>query len=409
MNTTRFIRIGIPLLTLFIIAAFRPLLADYNYDAYFNGVLANSTVVGAGGAYRAAVDSISMVELNPVALSEIPSWYSLSFTYGSIEQQFNRLSPELSSQQKDIAYLSFGAGFKKSNWKNFGFGIFVTAPAAYKLKGKANSNLGQISDIEFNHQVSELIIPLSFQPTKHWTVGLSPKLFTSSIEFSADGASDETSGTGYGLDFGLLYKRSPNLSLSFTYHLAERSRLKLKESSLVNFDAFRATKSPRRFFIGSSWRFHPQWRANLDFGLVMPMNNTILPGSGISSSTPAVSSGTTVSFQYFAGLEYEYTPGKLHLRLGNYIQPARTDGEKFRAHITGGLDFYFWYLELSPYFDFANSKYRNLGFSISISVSHREKYRTFINSQHKAQTVTDQPREINQTSEDPTNHRNPFF
>jgi len=96
-----------------------------SYDAYFNGVLSNSTVIGSGGAYRAATDSISMVELNPVALSEMPSWYSLSFAYGSIEQSYQKLSPELGSQQKDIAYVSIGAGFRKEKWNNFGFGIFL--------------------------------------------------------------------------------------------------------------------------------------------------------------------------------------------------------------------------------------------------------------------------------------------
>jgi len=143
-------------------------------------------------------------------------------------------------------------------------------------------------------------------------------------------------------------------------------------------------RAPWRFVTGAAYRFAPTaWNQQvagpfrdekaLTFAADLVVTGATSNGYGLEAfgMQTLQPSGRHTVVSPRAGLDYEWKPGKLRVRLGGYWEPGRFDDVGGRFHTTFGADLRVLQLHffgprrvrLSVTGDLA-SRYRNLGLSI---------------------------------------------
>jgi len=168
-----------------------------------------------------------------------------------------------------------------------------------------------------------------------------------------------------GYDIGLIYKFSERFRYSLTYY-SDVDLGGKDEVSVQGYTPFHHAQLPQRLYVGSAVNFTENWLGVLDVGLIFPNSGAAVPGTDLSSSDDPIPSGTSYYVQYHAGLEYYVVPKTFALRIGHYYQPSRSEDDPDRYHVTGGLEYVFWYIKASTAVDYAKNYFN---FSLSLAPS----------------------------------------
>lgn len=317
-------------------------------------------MVGLGGAYRGYAEGPDSAILNPAGLSRLPSWWEGSFSFGSIKQKTSDLPDELELKNNDLFYVYMGLVFKVKQWRDFAFGVYVHSPTNSKMTGALNG-----ADVfAFEYIYSVLSIPLSIRVMDDLYAGVRLKGTNAEVHYQT-ATREKKDAQGGDIDLGLLWQATPHYRVGLTY--SPQDDLRFKDSTNTsNFTPFRRMKVPYQLYLGNSYQWNSRFITNFDLGLVGRTAGALLPGTAVDVDVPAVKSGRRITYPYHIGMEYLFAPKKWEGRMGHYYQPARYDGEPERFHVTGGLDYYFWYLKLSMAGDVAQ-KYYNLSLGLGLN------------------------------------------
>lgn len=347
------------------------------YDAHYNAVTGNSEVIGLGGAYRAAANSIVTAPLNPAGLSLMPGWWNGNFSFGTFKQTLRGLPTGISSKESRVLYFDAGLGFKFEQWKDLAFGLYFNSPFVNEITGEeAVSNSGSLEEVKYEFSYATFGIPVSVRWTDKLSTGVNFKLSSATTNFSTLRESSSASAIGAGFDIGAIYKMNERASLALVYYFGQSLGFEGELQSVVDgFQPFREARTPHRLYFGYARDLSRRFQLLFDWGVVFPLRDSIRPGTGISDNVAEVKSGRKVNFPYHLGLNFLVFPGVVEGRVGHYWQPSRANREPQRFHITGGLDYFFWYLKVGVGIDVAND-FNNFSFSIAPSFSHRERKRT---------------------------------
>ena len=135
---------------------------------------------------------------------------------------------------------TFGISFPLTKtlpvWR-FGLGAYGESGLGVNYRGTAidqSSFFGQFPLIAGEYtklQILKVAPSVGFQPTERFSLGLGLQISHGILDLGSDSASD----TGYGVQFGLLYKASDAISLGATYTSAQ----KLQYKQVVDFDGDR--------------------------------------------------------------------------------------------------------------------------------------------------------------------------
>lgn len=344
-----------------------------DYDAYSNAVTGSSRIIGLGGAYHAESAGIEGAFFNPAGIATMESWWDGTFSFGSFRQKFQGSDQSQRFKSSNLTYFYTGLVFKKKDWRDFSFGLAVSSPASQNFSGDISSNSGQLESVDYEFNKTEVSLPVALRLIDKFYFGANLKISAAKMRFRSDSNPSfvESDVVGTGLDLGFLYIPQDKLRFGLTYSVAETLKFEeQRNSSIQGFDPFRQARSPHRLFLGSAYQAFPRWKLFADLGLIIATDDSLLPGSALSTNVARVRSGQDNSLQYHIGVEHLLEPKVWHARLGHYFQPARAEGDIDRYHVTGGIDYFFWYLRVGTFFDLARD-YFNVGLGLSPSFSHR--------------------------------------
>jgi len=366
------VRIAVASLALFLLS---PSSHGSTHDAYFGGTLGSSRVIGLGGAYRAAANDINAAILNPAGLSFMNSWWDAGLGLSSIQQSYQNPDPQLDWEQSELSNFFVGVAFKIEKWRDLGLGLAVYSPQKLQLSGSALSDSNQQERLHYLFEYFALSAPVSIRVVDGLSLGANFKYYEGTTEITFRDRNNTTEKQGVGraaFDIGLLYQTHPTHRISLTHHFQTTLKFEDRETKTVDgFQPFREARIPHRTYLGNEVRLSDRWNLLFDIGLLYPVKNAIVPGSGLSSNVSEVKSGQKWGVPYHLGTEYLLKPRRWEGRVGHYYQPSRSNIEPHRFHLTGGLDYFFWYLKIGFAFDVAE-RFFNFGLNLSPSFAHRE-------------------------------------
>jgi hypothetical protein len=346
--------------------------ANIRYDGYFGNVVGSSRVIGLGGAYRSVAEGSEGSIYNPAGLSFMDSWWDFDLSFGQYKQRFKSYESFVPIND-DSFHFHLGGAFKVSSWRDFAFGLSIYQPHHFSFNSEEKSELGVVEDVAFELSYLVFALPVSMKLFENFSAGLTARASGSNMRFSSTNNSEKTADAySFGFDLGLKYRWNEKQAYSFTYHFTDRGRFDRSLPPVEGFVPFRPVARPHRVYLGSSYSWSPKFRSMLDFGVIFGMRNTFVPASQLTSELDGIESGRRLYPVYHLGAEYLFLPGRFEGRMGHYYQPPRSKLDSHRFHLTGGLDFYFWYLRLGTAIDWARDYYY-FTVGLSPSFAHRSR------------------------------------
>lgn len=367
------LRVRTILVVFLVLGLHTPLSYGQRYDGYFNGVTGSSRIVGLGGAYRAVADGIEAGIFNAGGISRQEKWFDGTFNYGTLQYSIDNVIDNLDSDSRTIEYVQLGATFRVGKRKRFGFGLLISSPSAFSLSGTALNDNDELRPYQFDFSRVDLAIPFSFAILSNLQVGVRLTATSAEMVFESQGGRIQDETIGAELDLGVQYQPNDQWYTGLTYNPGRTLSFENPNvSTLSDFSPFIETVIPHKVFLAAGYQPSPRWLMTTDLGFVGGLDDAFFPGSRLSSGSTGVESGQNPSFQYHMGLEWIAQPNRWELRVGHYFQPPRASGDIHRFHITGGVDYYVWYIKIGTAFDVAQG-YTNIILSLTPSLSARKK------------------------------------
>lgn len=340
--------------------------AELRYNGYSNHVVGTRRIIGLGGAYTAIADGISCAWTNPAGLSAIEESWDWSAGYGATESSDRFLGGRYTLETHDVTYVYFGIVDRVESWRNFGYGIVVDSPS----KQDATARLGD-ETLDYQLQHVALTVPLSVTLFENLHVGIALQVHSTNNQITFTSPTDfqkkVTDFTTASFMTGALYEMGDwRLGIAVTPEKTLLPAKNKKVETLNGHEVFRNTAIPLVFQIGAARRIRfldKHVTVASDLRMISGLDDTILPASDFAADPAGIQVQKSMTFQYHLGGEYETPDGKWEFRIGHYIQPSRYPGGQLRIHGTGGIDYYFWYLNIGFAFDAAENFY-NLSLSI---------------------------------------------
>lgn len=330
---------------------------DYAIDLHRGPVLGPTRMIGMGGTAVALADGSAGLLANPAAVAMRPAsarsrwdWDGhLDFSWPGFGGDFdNNGHPQASSGLRSAFWYSLGLLVLYERW---GFGLAREA-VSFDVRPPP-SGAQDVTSLQVAAGLVRLAVGRSFLD-EALVAGLSVR----SGLFEARAADDRIlfDVTGQALEAGLIVApRDRSTRLGARLGLPVRSVVQagggcdplncsgyvLPERALV----------PAELALGIAHRIAPRpWnRAPAErfadevawtFALDLVVTGGVDRGAGLEKFTERQlqpsGRGTTLSVR--AGAEWEALPGRLRLRGGTYVEPARFEGARARVHVTTGLE-----------------------------------------------------------------------
>jgi hypothetical protein len=346
------------------------------YDAHLGNVVGSARMLGLAGASRAEGESFESSFFNPAGLSWMKGHWDGDLSFGFFNQSFKSRDTFLDVSDDSFFFVQAGVSHRFVRWPQWAVGLGLQVPYGFSLSGSGNSDFDELNRVNFSFEYSTLSLPVSYQVKENLSVGLSLRSSLATMRFSSfsqDSTAENPKSTesvfGVGFDLGAIYQYSSRQRFGLTYHYGESLNFDEQANiDVLGFDPYREAKRPHQIFLGSSYQWSPRLESFHDLGIVFGMGDAVVPGSGMSSSLPAISSGQSISVSYHLGVEYDLLPKRLQVRAGHYYQPARSDLDPQRFHVTVGATYQVWLLHFAGAFDWAKD-YHHLSLSAGPSLN----------------------------------------
>jgi len=350
----------------------------YAIDLYDGVAIGDTTLIGMGGAGAANVGGTAGVLLNPAAIAVRSTTDASSW---SVDWHLDVVTARYSSDYDNngatgsggASLVTTGLGGRFRNWSAAATATVQSSPLA---GSSLEADAAQIR-----------IVVATWLPRIGLAVGGGVQ--TGRLEIGQTNAAPLFSISGTGLIAGATWVPAQE---SFRLAAAVDTSIDGGEVTSSSCDPMDCNgyilpehvRAPWRFVTGGAYRFAPTaWNQQVagpfrDEKALTIAADLVVTGAtsngygleafGMQTLQP---SGRHVVVSPRAGLDYEWKPGKLRVRIGGYWEPGRFDGVDGRFHTTFGADlrvlqFPFFgprRIRLSVTGDLA-SRYRNLGLSI---------------------------------------------
>jgi len=357
-------------------------ITDRNYaiDLYDGVAIGDTTLIGMGGAGAANARGTAGVLLNPSAIAvrsttDASSWsvdWHLDVVTAAYSSDYDN-NGETGSGGASLVTTGFGGRIK--NWSAAVTGTVQRTPLA-------GSSLDATA-------TRARIVLASWIPSIGLAVGLGGQI--GRFEVGLDDMPALFSISGNGLIAGATWvpaQQSFRLAASVDTSI-DGGGVESDNCDPENCNGYILpdhVRAPWRFVTGASYRFAPTaWNQQvpgpfrdekaLTVAADVVVTGATSNGYGLEAfgTQTLQRSGRHTVASLRGGLDYEWKPGKLRVRIGAYWEPGRFDSVDGRFHTTFGSDlrilqFRFFgrrRARLSVTGDFA-SRYRNLGFSIGL-------------------------------------------
>jgi hypothetical protein len=352
----------------------------YAIDLYDGVAIGDTTLIGMGGAGAAYARGTAGVLLNPSAIvvrstTDSSSW-SLDWHLDAVTATYSSdYDNNGESGSGGASLVTTGLGGRIGNW-----GLAVTGTVQ-------NTPLAG-SSLDANATRARFVLAY-WIPSVGLAIGAGAQ--SGGFEIGPEGGPTLFSITGFGAIVGATWtpaKQSFRLAAAVDTSI-DGGEVESDDCDPMDCNGYilpEHVRAPWRLVVGGAYRFAPTaWNQQvpgpfrdekaLTVAADIVVTGATADGHGLDAfgMQTLQRSGRHVVASVRGGLEYEWKPGKLRVRLGGYWEPGRFEGVGGRLHTTFGADlrvlqFRFFgrrRARLSVTGDFA-SRYSNLGFAIGL-------------------------------------------
>ncbi|MBC7973548.1 MAG: hypothetical protein H7138_01090, partial [Myxococcales bacterium] len=351
----------------------------YAIDLYDGVAIGDTTLIGMGGAGAANVRGTAGVLLNPSAIAvrsttDASSWgidWHLDLVTATYSSDYDNNG---ATGTGGASLVTTGLGGRIGTWSLAATGTGQTTPLAG-------------SSLEANAARARIVLG-KWIPSADLAVGAGVQ--TGRFEIGPEGDAPALfSISGTGLIAGATWlpaQRSFRLAAAIDTPI-DGGAVESDDCDPMDCDGYilpERARAPARFVAGGAYRFAPTaWNQQvpgpfrdekaLTLAADLVVTGATSNGYGLEAfgMQTLQRSGRHIVASLRGGLDYEWKPGKLRVRIGGYWEPGRFEGVGGRFHTTFGgdlrvLQFHFFgrrRIRISMTGDLA-SRYRNVGFSI---------------------------------------------
>jgi len=279
----------------------------------YSGFLSAGSSGGYAGAFtRIGLGARSMAMGN-TGLADEASGYSFYYNpaiSGFVEGKIFSLSHSFMSLDRRFNFAGYsmkippGAGFSVG-WINSGVGEIDS----YNL-------IGEIGD-QIDHSLNAVYFNFARKFSEKFSAGLSIKYLLEDLDFG----SDEYNASGWGFDFGAVYKFNSNITFAAAVRDIQ-SKLKASTSKLFEFGGTTIDEFPLLYLAGIRYITPYEWlRVNYDFenssqigsrhrlGLEAVYKNLLALRTGLNNGNFTAGAGMGFKFwRYDSRLDYAFIP-----------------------------------------------------------------------------------------------------
>ncbi|MBI1824116.1 MAG: hypothetical protein HYR80_08420 [Nitrospirae bacterium] len=313
---------------------------NYKVDLSHDVVVGPARKVALGGAYTAIAEGVESLADNPAGVAFRPSYSNGYWDWDGSLGWFPIGNNDFENSGNDsIAYSShqivnLGLLGQYGRW---GLGLYGNTEQ-YDVVGNASSN---------RYNLSDLFIALGASIwERQLTLGIGIRPVSFNITPLGNDSLKLLDLSGSGTTFGMVWhpeRGAFRMGLSFSSSIASNQNLPQGGPAPIAVNGLIVPSEvtiPVEGAIGISYQFKVMNLTPLllafDVRASGPVDNAVGVNSFLEQTVQP--KGESVSVGYHTGIESEVIPGRLILRLGDYLEPSRFSGVSARNHITGGIE-----------------------------------------------------------------------
>lgn len=313
---------------------------NYKVDLSHGVVVGPARKVALGGAYTAISEGVESLADNPAGVAFRPSYSDGNWDWDGSLGWFPIGNNDYENSGSDsFAYnshqiVNVGLLGQYGRW---GLGLYGNTEQ-YDVVGASTSNRFNLSDLFIALGASiwdrQLIVGIGIRPV---SLNMTP-LGNDSLKLL------DLSGSGTTMGMVWHPQRGPlRIGLSFSSSMASNQNLPKGGPTPIAVNGLIVPAEvaiPVEGAIGLAYKFDDLNPIPLLFAFDIRASGPIENAVGINSflEQTVQTKGETASVGYHAGVEGELMPGRLILRLGDYLEPSRFSGVSPRNHLTGGFE-----------------------------------------------------------------------
>ncbi len=238
------------LLVVFFMTAYGSVLAEDAPTLYnsYDGVVIGARAIGMGEAFVGLADNADVVYWNPAGLIQLPvNMFSIGFNVQTItKEDINEVFSQDPLKGGKLIYLSFAGNQGGLTWRP----LSSFKQNTYIEDTSTNTQTWEEKEIRIN----EFLLSIGVPYTENMNVGFNLNYLSGSLAVSSksktggvwnEPSANVSSGQGFGLDFGMLYKMTPFMNLGIMCQ---------NLAAYMYWDDYARDKLPLNLRIGTSLR-----------------------------------------------------------------------------------------------------------------------------------------------------------
>jgi hypothetical protein len=313
---------------------------NYKVELSHGVVVGPARKVALGGAYTAISEGVESLADNPAGVAFRPSYSDGYWDWDGSLGWFPVGNNNFENSGSDsIGYnshqiVNIGLLGQYGRW---GLGLYGNTEQ-YDVIGASGSNRFNLSDLYISLGASiwdrQLTFGIGIRPV---SLNITP-LGNDSLKLL------DLSGTGTTMGMVWHPERGPlRIGLSFSSSMTSNQNLPQGGSTPITVNGLIVPNEvalPIEGAIGIAYKFNGLNPIPLLLAFDIRASGPIENAVGINSflEQTVQPKGESVSVGYHTGIEGEIMPGRLILRLGDYLEPSRFSGVSARNHLTGGFE-----------------------------------------------------------------------